>query len=472
MNKDELINKIRLLQFDAPGSSGKGRIYHEIPFEGYEDVTVAREENEKRFQQLINSYDFRGKKVLDIGCSIGYYSFKLASQGAECWGIDADGNSIFVANSLKEIHKVDNVHFTNGFLTNSTIDKLLEESGGFDVILLFSVIHWLLKANRNEENVIKLLQRLIKDKQVIFYEPSISGKAYYPNTLKKECVGSFLKRVGYNKIKLLGKNYAKNVSDSRELYLGKIDFNSIMEQIKEYKESYNTNSNKNNFFSIYRYRETDKKNEFYKYENYFIKCNNYKSRKGIDKFIFENEAKWLENLQKYDFIPKYFGKYKMDDQICLIMEDINGTSLDKASWVMEKSFDRCFPKLIDNLYKVLEIFKKEGIVHKDLCPQNIIINENMNIFKIIDFQFCSKLGERMKTSSKEQEIFYNNCLKNVGREWRKPNLIEFNYETDRYSVEKILNSLSPAKRIKTNRDLILGIKFILKKLFPFKLLKK
>ena len=181
--------------------------------------------------------------------------------------------------------------------------------------------------------------------------------------------------------------------------------------------------------------------EVFKYRDYIIKKTNYKKNKNKDSYLFDNEARWLKYLQKYTFVPKFYGKYYLDNNIYLVMEYVNGISLDKTDGRFLKEFGPYYNLLAEKLYKVLDVFVDEDITHKDLRPNNIIINSTATVFKIIDFQFCSFTGQDIQTNNELQAEHYRQAIKNVGGNWRMPKLQKHDFDTDRYAVEKILEDL-------------------------------
>ena len=71
---------------------------------------------------------FTGKRLLDIGCSKGYFSITNAKNFREVVGIDKDSDAIYACNRLKEIHGVNNVKFRNmsfrEFHDSETYDRI------------------------------------------------------------------------------------------------------------------------------------------------------------------------------------------------------------------------------------------------------------------------------------------------------------------------------------------------------------
>jgi Ser/Thr protein kinase RdoA (MazF antagonist) len=87
---------------------------HEL-YAGYHSVSIQGEkfkgqrDPELRLAKL--DYDFRGKRVLDIGCSNGGLLHALAPTIAFGVGVDVNARCINAANALKAVNRTDNVHF-------------------------------------------------------------------------------------------------------------------------------------------------------------------------------------------------------------------------------------------------------------------------------------------------------------------------------------------------------------------------
>lgn len=78
--------------------------------------------------------DWRGKRVLEIGCGPGYYSIPLASRCNQMVAIDLSSENIRVAKQHAERLQVDNVHFVQANLFEFTAVE------PFDVVFLITVL--------------------------------------------------------------------------------------------------------------------------------------------------------------------------------------------------------------------------------------------------------------------------------------------------------------------------------------------
>jgi len=94
--------------------------------------------DDTRWKFIENEYNWKGKKVLDIGSYTGYFSHKVAKLGGKVIGIETDKKrltqSILINNLLES-----NVEFIRANFFSYLKDKK------FDCILFFSVLHWVLK---------------------------------------------------------------------------------------------------------------------------------------------------------------------------------------------------------------------------------------------------------------------------------------------------------------------------------------
>lgn len=81
--------------------------------------------------------DFTGKRVLDLGCSGGFFSFSIARKAQHVTAVDADSHMIQKNIENAKRLKIENIDFVN-----KKIDAaFLKETGNYDVVLFLSVFH-------------------------------------------------------------------------------------------------------------------------------------------------------------------------------------------------------------------------------------------------------------------------------------------------------------------------------------------
>jgi SAM-dependent methyltransferase len=441
---NHITNEIRKMSFSAPGS-GAGKLYHEIPFEEFSEFNSARTSNHIRLSKMIENCDFQGKRVLDIGCNIGYFCFKLAEKGATCYGVDYDKDSIKVAKMLQDYKDVKNVHFFNESFDENFIEKTLLDLGPFDVIILQSVNHWLLNALNSTKKLVSLIRKLFNEKQIIFYEPSIGNKAFYPEMQYKKAVYKFLNSCGYSEVRNLGRFYTSNIDSKRDYWIGKVNLNGIASKLID-DSNHKPILIKNN-------------RKYFKYKNYFIKA------VSLDHpaiFTYDNEINFSIALRGKKYLPYYFSSVNYKKYKFLFYEFVDGVQLEsKISLNLFKTCNNI--KLNDvmiiqeKLFDILDDLKNNEIIHRDIIPRNILFDKlSKNVF-LIDFQLARKYNSEIKTNSENETIILNKCLELCGNsgKYRSNESNKFSYETDKEAIKKILYEL----RKGTVENLILNFRF-------------
>ncbi|MEM3104718.1 MAG: methyltransferase domain-containing protein [Candidatus Bathyarchaeia archaeon] len=87
--------------------------------------------------------DIKEKTVLDLGCSGGYFSFRLSESARYVLGVDADEEIIKRNIEIAEKQGYRNVTFIHAMIT----PELIESLPSFDVTLFLSVFHHMLTAS-------------------------------------------------------------------------------------------------------------------------------------------------------------------------------------------------------------------------------------------------------------------------------------------------------------------------------------
>ena len=132
---------------------------------GFEDRV--RRGCEPRLAQILDNVDVSGKRILDIGSNMGYFSLSLAERGAYVVGIEPDDRYRNVANYLaKRFDLQKRVIFLgkpiNSYLTNF----LVRNFAHFDIIIYLSLWHHFMGSHRWERFVGKGLRAKLFGKPI------------------------------------------------------------------------------------------------------------------------------------------------------------------------------------------------------------------------------------------------------------------------------------------------------------------
>lgn len=100
--------------------------------------------------------------------------------------------------------------------------------------------------------------------------------------------------------------------------------------------------------------------------------------------LFENEAAILKKVSGFFETVLYKDFFYENATVYIIMEYINGITL--QNWIKCNSkleLIQCF-ELLKPIMSCMASIHKMGIIHRDICPENIIVSENLKCH-IIDF---------------------------------------------------------------------------------------
>ena len=105
-------------------------------------------------------------------------------------------------------------------------------------------------------------------------------------------------------------------------------------------------------------------------------------QEGLEKFV--EEAKRLSKFQNENGIVRIFNSFEVNDTAYIIMEYLNGETLaDYLEREGKISEDKAMEMLLPVLNS-LQVVHEEGILHRDIAPENIFITKDGDV-KLIDF---------------------------------------------------------------------------------------
>ena len=157
-------------------------IYHSIsifpcvplyqPIYGKDTRKKSTRDCEDRWEVIAPALDKEVGAVLDIGCNLGYFSFKASERGNMVLGIESDPIYFAFANAIKEVHNVKNCTFMNKLVDLEFLRRLPV----FDVVFNFSVFHHWVKAYGPETSIEMMKVLATKTKRQLFFETGQSDE--------------------------------------------------------------------------------------------------------------------------------------------------------------------------------------------------------------------------------------------------------------------------------------------------------
>jgi len=99
-----------------------------------------------RWHAVSKRVDFRGKRILELGCNLGLFSaFARRSGALECVGVDHDKKILDGARLISKAFHVNNDFYQVDFDTDASWENKLF---GFDLVIAMSVLNWLKSRDR------------------------------------------------------------------------------------------------------------------------------------------------------------------------------------------------------------------------------------------------------------------------------------------------------------------------------------
>lgn len=105
-----------------------------------------------------------------------------------------------------------------------------------------------------------------------------------------------------------------------------------------------------------------------------------------------------------EYVPKIYLKYETLDYIALIMERINGITLNEYLKLNINSNIKSIDEIVSSLYTTVLNLHNIGYTHGDLHGNNIIVY-NDNKVKLIDFGQSGLVGEMSASNENIPEIY-------------------------------------------------------------------
>ena len=121
-----------------------------------------------------------------------------------------------------------------------------------------------------------------------------------------------------------------------------------------------------------------------------VMANEYPTPEEIARF--QLEYKIISNLKNIEGVIKADDLKNYRNRLVIVLEDFGGISLERI--LVSKLFSiKEFLKFAVTLVEIIGDIHKQGIVHKDINPSNILLNQETNQVKVIDFGISTILAE-------------------------------------------------------------------------------
>lgn len=280
-------------------------------------------ENKNDSHSILTSLALGSKKVLDVGCGVGYIGRKLKEiSNIAVDGIEPDKESYKI---VKDIYD-NSYNFYIGDNSNQDYIDFCKSSKKYDCIILADLIEHLEKP---DELLSILYNKLAKDGKVLVSIPNVAHVDVISNLIDK--------RFNYNKTGILDSTHLRFWTE-----------NSFYEFIDNINEKYGINYNCRLVGKTYA-KDNDKNDNFI-----FDVC-------GLDIYVFQNIFELKINKEKV--APKKIKKINY-------YKTINDAYLDLKKTILEKSEDiETLNKKVEDINKRMSEQNKKMEQIKEKCTE-------------------------------------------------------------------------------------------------------
>ncbi|AUB39148.1 Serine/threonine protein kinase [Nostoc flagelliforme CCNUN1] len=115
------------------------------------------------------------------------------------------------------------------------------------------------------------------------------------------------------------------------------------------------------------------------------------------KRLFNSEAETLEKLGNHDQIPRLLAYFDENQEFYLVQEYIEGHTLAEELISSKGWSESEVIQLLQEVLEILEFVHRQGVIHRDIKPDNIIRRASDNKLVLVDFGAVKQLRTQLVT---------------------------------------------------------------------------
>ena len=119
------------------------------------------------------------------------------------------------------------------------------------------------------------------------------------------------------------------------------------------------------------------------------------------KRLFNSEAETLEKLGNHDQIPRLLAYFDENQEFYLVQEYIEGHTLAEELIPGKRWSESQVVQLLQEVLEILEFVHRQGVIHRDIKPDNIIRRASDNKLVLVDFGAVKQLHTQLVTVGRQ-----------------------------------------------------------------------
>lgn len=114
--------------------------------------------------------------------------------------------------------------------------------------------------------------------------------------------------------------------------------------------------------------------------------------------LFTGEAEILDKLGNHDQIPRLFAHFERDGEFYLVQEYIDGQPLSAELPLGQRWTEPQVIALLKDILVILEFIHGQGVIHRDIKPDNIMRRRQDGKLVLIDFGAVKQVRTQQTTA--------------------------------------------------------------------------
>ncbi|AFY84388.1 protein kinase domain-containing protein [Oscillatoria acuminata] len=115
---------------------------------------------------------------------------------------------------------------------------------------------------------------------------------------------------------------------------------------------------------------------------------------AIARRLFNSEAQVLEKLGEHSQIPRLFAYFEENQEFYLVQEFIEGHPLSAELPLGQRWSETQVKTMLEDVLSILEFVHNQGVIHRDIKPDNIMRRESDHKLVLIDFGAIKEVGNQ------------------------------------------------------------------------------
>lgn len=213
----EMIKRIGTKGYRDGSSTDGGYLYHPIPFKEFNKFLVHKKSAPSEWQVILDDYgSVDGKKILDIGCANGFFSFNASMLGANIVAYEGDKLVYDVDEAIRKYKVIDNIKFVNKYFDDNVSMSIADD---FDIAIMMNVHMWIYK-QIGAERTMKMMRDLSSKVGTLYFQTSHKksrGMFKVRELEDRESIEKYLFDCGFSDVIHL-KRWEKGSNRKREMF--------------------------------------------------------------------------------------------------------------------------------------------------------------------------------------------------------------------------------------------------------------